>query len=147
MFCKAQAAIEFMLVFGIALLILIPTFYIFQDYSIRSKDQISTGQLSVIGNDLVNAAETVYFMGLPARLTLELSMPEGVTGMRIEKDWSRDINELVFTMRDNNELSFRSNVNINGTFERSDYSQGLKKILLETKNTSTTKFVHIHFVK
>ena len=140
---KAQAATEFLVIFAFAFVILLPLIYLFGRYSQSSGEQIIDSQLNVIGNDIVNAAESTFYMGLSARMTLLESMPQGLGGIEIRSDWDKGINELVILLANGEERAFFSDVNINGSFDGADYSQGLKTILLETRNTSDTKYVEV----
>ncbi|MFH1398938.1 MAG: hypothetical protein ABIG95_02410 [Candidatus Woesearchaeota archaeon] len=140
---RAQASIEYLTVFSLVFVILIPTVYVFQDYSARSSKSIVDDQVRIIGNDIVNAAETAYYMGQPSRLTLEETMPRGIALINITSDWSNNYNEIMFVMDDGRALSFFCSVNINASITQEDYSAGLKYVVVETRNTSTQGYVYI----
>jgi len=99
--------------------------------------------VNVIGNDIVNAAESVYYMGNPARLTLVETMPTGIKLIHIESNWTKDINELVFQFFSGENVSFFCNVNINESFNNASFTQGIKKIVLDSANDSVYKWVEI----
>ena len=138
---RVQASIEYLVVFSLGFLILIPMVYMFYSYSTKSSEQIMTSDIAVIGNDIVNAAESVYYMGRGSRLTLEETMPEGITNIYLISDWANDINELVFELGGNHSMAFFCNVNINGSFNFSAYSPGSKRIRVEAKNDSIYDYV------
>ena len=140
---RVQASIEYLIVFSLAFIVLLPMIYMFHSYSTKSSEQIVTSNIAVIGNDVVNAAESVYYMGRGSRLTLDETMPEGITNIYLISDRVNGINELVFELRNNNTMAFFCNVNINGSFDTFDFSQGLKHIKVEAKNTSNYDYVLI----
>lgn len=140
---KSQASIEYIAVFSIAFVVLLPMVYMFQSYSAKSSEQIAQSDIAVIGNDIVNAAESVYYMGRGSRLTLEETMPQGIVNISLSRNWSGGVNELVFVLVDDNVMAFFCNVNINGSFDGSDFSPGLKSIVVEAKNNTYHDYVQI----
>ncbi|MDD5086341.1 MAG: hypothetical protein PHV16_01185 [Candidatus Nanoarchaeia archaeon] len=136
---RAQASMEYLLVAGIVLLVILPSIYIFYNYSHRSNVEIGQSQVDNIGKKIVDAAEEVYYLGGQSKITLDLTMPEGVKNMEI---WCNQ--KLVFLMEDGSELSFNSRVNITSDeylggpkvcygFKEASYSQGLKKVIVSAK--------------
>ena len=107
---KAQSSMEFVITFAIAFMILLPVIYIFHNYSTDSTQHRDYSMVNVIGNDIVNAAESVYYMGNPARLTLVETMPTGIKLIHIESNWTKDINELVFQFFSGENVSFFCNL-------------------------------------
>ncbi len=140
---RVQASIEYIIVFSLAFIVLLPMIYMFQGYSTKSSEQIVTSNIAVIGNDIVNAAESVYYMGSDSRLTLDETMPEGIKNITLTRDWDKGINEVVFELRNNNTIAFFCNVNIDGSFDTSDFSAGLKRVRVEAKNDSRYDYVSI----
>ena len=62
---KAQASMEYLLVAGLIILVILPSIYIFYSYSHRSNVEISQSQLNKVGRGIVDAAEEVYYLGEP----------------------------------------------------------------------------------
>jgi len=136
---KAQASMEYLLVAGLIMLVILPSIYIFYSYSHRSNEEIRQTQLNEIGRGIVDAAERVYYLGGPSKTTLDATMPDSIKRMEI---WCNQ--ELVFFLADGSEVSFKSIVNITTEipnydgrrcydFTEEDYSPGLKKIIIEAK--------------
>ncbi len=128
---------EYLLVAGLVMLVILPSIYIFYSYSHRSNEEIRQSQLNKIGRGIVDAAEKVYYLGGPSKTTFDATMPDGIINMEI---WCNQ--ELVFFLADGSEVSFKSMVNItteisnyNGRrcydFTEEDYSPGLKQIIVE----------------
>jgi hypothetical protein len=141
----AQASFEYLMIFAIALIILIPMLYVFQRYTFQSADTIQQNKLKLIGEDIVNTAETVYYMGYPARLTIQEEFPSGIVGMNLTADWSKGVNFISFYLQEGREQPYFCGVNINATIVPSDYSPGLKNIMLETRNSTQGNYVWIEF--
>ena len=136
---KAQASMEYLLVVGLVILVILPSIYIFYSYSHRSNQEIAQSQVNRFGTQIIDAAEEVYYLGGPSKTTLDLTMPEGVKRMEI---WGN--RELVFFMDDGSEIAFKSKVRIKTSepctgdkcyynFEKTFYSPGLKKIVVEAR--------------
>jgi hypothetical protein len=135
---RGQAAVEYLLVSSLLMLVILPTLYVFYAYSQVSKEEINQGQLNKVGNDLVDVAEQIYYLGYPSKIAIESTMPEGVVGIEI---WEN--NEVVFFLKDGSEVAFKSNVNLTtnqhcigncyGNFSRKMVSPGVKKIIIEAR--------------
>jgi len=136
---KAQFAIEHILVVAFGLLIIIPIVYFFYTYSIGQVEEVSHTQISKTGNDIINNAEAVYFMGKPSRITLDVNMPDMVHNITIMGN-----KEIVFFLNaiggDYTEMAFIANVPISGVYLNSTstrcdevcWSPGLKHITVES---------------
>lgn len=140
---RAQAAMEYLAIIAIALVLLIPLVYLFHMYTSEYSNTIVQSRIKSIGEDLVNTAETVYYMGYPARLTIQEEFPSGIKGMNITSDWALSTNIISFYLWDGQELAYFCGVNINATVSPEDYSAGLKNIVLETRNSSQGNYVWI----
>ncbi len=107
---KAQASMEYLIVVGVAFLVMIPTIYFFFSYSKDSGQEISTSQLDSIGREMVQTAETLLYSGSGSKTTMKLSIPQGVQHAFIV-----DQREIVFnasTAIGYSELVFFSRVNL-----------------------------------
>lgn len=129
---------EYLLVAGLIILIILPSIYVFYSYSHRSNEEIRQSQLNEVGRGIVDAAEKVYYLGGPSKTTLDATMPEGVIGMEI---WRNQ--ELVFFLNDGSEIAFKSRVNITSNmicmgrcyynFTKRFYSPGIKHIVVKAE--------------
>ncbi len=75
---KAQSALEYLMIIALVLGIIVPTTYLFFRYSSESNVQIVDIQVTQIGRNIIDTAESVYFSGESSRIVLELNMPENV---------------------------------------------------------------------
>ncbi|MBU0536713.1 MAG: hypothetical protein KKE20_07130, partial [Nanoarchaeota archaeon] len=80
---KSQASIEYLMIAGFAFIIVIPMMYILYDYTTSLSKDVAESRISKAGNDLVNAAEQIYYLGPPSRTTLRFEMPETVQDIEI----------------------------------------------------------------
>lgn len=81
---RGQASMEYLMMVGVAFMIIVPMMYIFYDYTTSTREEISLAKLDSIGQKIVNTAEEVYFLGSPSRMTIHYTMPENVKGMEIK---------------------------------------------------------------
>ena len=75
---KSQVSVEYMLVMGFAALLTIPLLLIYYTYSADSTDAVATSQALQIARKVVDASESVYYLGKPSQTTLKLNFPEGI---------------------------------------------------------------------
>tara|TARA_Y100000310_G_C20443452_1_gene697209 strand:- start:39 stop:482 length:444 start_codon:yes stop_codon:yes gene_type:complete len=128
---KTQSALEYLMIIALALGIIVPTTYLLFRYTSESNVQIIDSQISQIGRNIIDTAETVYFSGEDAKIVLELNMPENVDDIYI-----LDSRELVFKMTTEigeSEVVFFSSIPV---AEYTDLSEiagfGLKKLNIES---------------
>lgn len=148
---KAQAAMEYLLVIALVTALIIPASYVFYRYAQSSSERVNIGQIEKMGNDIIDTAETIYYLGAPSRQDLDEQMPEGVYNITIFNNWAVEpkLNELVFYTRFGGKLSekvFFSRVNINGSFSKLDWAPGAKVIRVEAIE-GTPPYVNINFVR
>ena len=90
---KGQSSLEYLLIVGITFAIIIPTTYLFYNYSKESSQEISDSQITKIGRDIVDTAELIFYSGQGSKTTLQLNIPKNV-----EKALIIDGKELVFNV-------------------------------------------------
>lgn len=147
---RGQSSVEFLLVIGVGMVILLPATLLFFNYSQRSSDDLKFGQLIRMGNDIVNNAEQVYYYSDPSKIQIEDVMPPDVENITIQNDWPNRINLITFWVRSKGNdvpVTFFTKISINGTFEARDYSAGRKRISLEVmKSSNGDPYVDINFI-
>jgi hypothetical protein len=113
---KGQGAFEYILVVGIAMLLIVPGAILFYNYSSKSGDEMIRTQIDSVGKDIVDTAEKVYYTGANSWETLELDVPENVRRIYINNN--PDNYELVIEYDSHigvSEAVFFSDVNITAT--------------------------------
>ena len=75
---KGQAAIEYMMIISISLIILIPLLFLINSYISQGKDELKIRALEDSVDSLAEISDMVYFQGYPAKMTTKFYMPENV---------------------------------------------------------------------
>jgi len=73
-----QVSMEYMIVVGFSLLMIIPIIAIYGVERESIANQVNTKQAHNIARQIVDSAETVYYLGEPAKTTLKVYMPNNV---------------------------------------------------------------------
>jgi uncharacterized protein (UPF0333 family) len=80
---KSQASFEFLLIFGIALIIILVLGGIFFSYSLGAQQSLNQQQIDRIGKDLMNTVQQIYFLGSGNKVTLNTRFPEEIENISI----------------------------------------------------------------
>lgn len=84
---------EFLIVIGIAFLVIVPATYFFLNFSRESAEEITFYQFEAIGRDIVSTAESLFYSGESSKTVISLRMPKGIESAAII-----DKRELVFNV-------------------------------------------------
>ena len=76
---SGQGAFEYILIVAIAMVLIVPGVILFYNYSLKSNDQVLRSQIEMIGNDLMDAAEKVYYIGEYSWQSVRINIPEKVS--------------------------------------------------------------------
>lgn len=137
--CLSQSSLEYLLIVALTFAIILPTTYLFYNYSKESSQEITDAQITKIGRSVVDAAESIYYSGQGSKSVLELNIPDNVVSALII-----DGRELVFNLSTESgvsEIVFFSAINLTTISSNCIEnvctlpelgSSGLKKIKLET---------------
>ena len=122
---KSQVSIEYMLIMGFATLMTIPLLLIYYTYFYNSTDTVATSQALQIARKIVDASESVYYLGKPSQTTLKLNFPDRIDSANFTNK------EVVFKIRTQlgtTDIVQVSSVNITGTLPT---SQGVHIITIK----------------
>lgn len=145
-FKRSQSSLEYLLVVALTFAIIVPTTYLFYNYSRESTQEIADAQVTKIGKSIVDAAETIFYSGEGSKTTLELNIPDNVDSVIVI-----DGRELVFNITASfgtSEIVFFSAVNISTIGSNCNAnicsmpelaSSGLKKMRIEVISKDTVK--------
>ncbi len=75
---RAQAAMEYMLMVGLAILIVVPLWFYVNDQVGKTQEEMQLTYARVAVNKIRDAADAVYIQGPPARTYLELNFPDNI---------------------------------------------------------------------
>jgi hypothetical protein len=134
---KAQSALEYLMIVGITLMIILPTTYLFYSYSRQLTEETVYPQVNDIGLGIIKNAESVYYSGEHSKIVMEVSMPDKIDDFYIL--YNRELVFDIGTDLGSNEMVFFSQINITSDSciaekcSLSDVaSSGLKKIKIES---------------
>lgn len=80
---KSQVALEYLLMMGIAFLILVPLFNYINSYTVQTRSDLKRNALEDSLEQLVESSEMVYSQGEPAKITVNMYIPDGVVDQTI----------------------------------------------------------------
>jgi len=125
---KSQVSIEYMLVMGFAALMTLPLLLIYYKYSSESGDTVATSQALQIARKIVDASESVYYLGKPSQTTLKLNFPDNIKAATME---NYEILFNISTIHGIAEMVQVSAVNISGSLPT---SQGIHIITIKAED-------------
>lgn len=99
-----------MIVIAMTFAIIVPTSYLFYNYSRESNQEIEDAQITKLGRGIVDAAESIFYSGQGSKTVLELHIPGNIGSALII-----DGKELVFNVTTRfgiSEIVFFSSVNL-----------------------------------
>lgn len=125
---RSQVSVEYMLIIGFATLITIPLLLIYYTYSSDTRESVATSQALQIARSIVDASESVYYLGKPSQTTLKFNFPDSIYSTNLSNK------ELVFKIKTKNgiaDIVQVSSVNLSGTLPN---SQGIHIITVKAED-------------
>ena len=110
---NAQVSVEYMMLIGFTTIITIPLIIIYQSFIQESNENISSTQINQVARNIVDSAESVYYLGEPSQTTLKVNMPANVALANLSSS-----QEIVFKIRTSlgmSDIVQKSAVNISGS--------------------------------
>jgi hypothetical protein len=101
---RAQVSVEYLIIIGISLAILVPGGYFFYNYSRTSNEGTIRTQIMQIGTTMITTAESIYGLADGSMITIDLRYPKNIREVYflegkevvIKYELSSGINEAVF---------------------------------------------------
>jgi len=124
---KGQISVEYLMVIGFVAVITIPLVIIYYTYTADSSDEIITSQINQIARKIVDAAESVYFLGSPSQTTLKVYIPSQIAGASLG---NKEVLFNISTRSGISEIVQVSSVDITGSLPT---SQGAYTITLKAR--------------
>lgn len=125
MFLKSQVSVEYMLVMGFAALMTVPLLMIYYTYSADTADSVAISQSMQIARKVVDASESVYYLGKPSQTTLKFNFPDRIQSTSLS---NREVVIKVKTQAGVTDIVQVSAVNITGTLPT---SQGIHVLTIK----------------
>lgn len=126
---EAQVSVEYMFVIGFATLITIPLILIYFSFTEGSNQEITSSQINQVAKKVVDAAESVYYLGEPSQTTLNVNIPNNIVLANLSAGY-----EVVFrikTKSGESDVVQGSSVNITGSLP---VNKGTYRIIVEAKS-------------
>ncbi|MEK6835240.1 MAG: hypothetical protein AABX61_03190 [Nanoarchaeota archaeon] len=93
---KSQVATEYLVIVGLALIILIPLTILYSRYSGESSYAVTTSKVDSISKEIISNANQVNVYGKDTQVKLSLDFPQGIESISFSG------NEIMFTIKNNN---------------------------------------------
>lgn len=105
---KAQMAMEYLMVIGFSLLLIIPIITLVYQHYDENRTSIHQEHLQELARELKYQAEKIHYQGAPSRTTVEASLPPGVKEVII-------VNKTIEFRMENNDVSIYADTRVNVT--------------------------------
>jgi hypothetical protein len=111
---KAQISVEYLIIIGLSLAILVPGGYFFYGYSRSSNEGTIRTQVSQIGTTMITTAESIYGLAEGSMVTIDMRYPKN-----IREVYFLDGKELIIRYELSsgmNDAVFFSKINLTGNY-------------------------------
>ena len=75
---NSQVSVEYLMIMGFVTLITIPLIIIYHTFTQESSENINSVQLQQVAKKVVDAAESIYYIGEPSQTTIRVNIPNNV---------------------------------------------------------------------
>jgi hypothetical protein len=126
---KAQIGMEYMTLVVFIMAIILPLLMLHHSQYEGTNEQIRGNQADQIARKVIDAAESVYYLGEPSKTTVKVYVPQMIENITISNQ------EIVFSMRTRlgiDQVVRYSPIQINGSITP---SHGIKYITIESKGS------------
>ncbi len=127
----SQISLEYIVILGFVMMVLIVILGIALFYSASIKDRIKIIQVNNFGDKIISTAESVYYYGEPSKATISVYLPDGVKNITVLEN-SLFISTEVYSGEE--KRSFLSNVPLEGAISS---APGIKKIVVKAEGNKT----------
>ncbi len=80
---KSQVSMEYMMIVGFSLLLIIPALLLFNEEKRDIKDSVTISQSDEIIRKLIDTSEKVHYLGEPSKITIKVFMPSNIKSISI----------------------------------------------------------------
>jgi hypothetical protein len=129
---KSQIGIEYMVIIGFVLIVIMSLLGVAFFYSGSIRDRIKIIQINNFANKIITSSESVYYYGEPSKTTISVYLPESIENIQIV-DNSIYITTKVSTGTE--KTQFISHVPIEGVITN---VPGIRKITITATTNKTT---------
>ena len=75
---------EYLLVIGFALLMITPLIIVFYTQSSNYNADVTNNQINKVADEIIKAADTVFYLGKPSQITLTLYLPQDIENIEVQ---------------------------------------------------------------
>lgn len=129
---EAQAAVEFLMIASISLLLIVPALVLFFDFTRETTYKTLNERVGTIGKTMVETAQSTYYYGNEASEVVDFDFPPKIISLTIVNE-----HELVLTLEaeeGNSEIVFYSQPPLSGSFTEEDITEGIKRFKFYNNN-------------
>lgn len=124
---RGQISLEYMAVVSITTAIAIALLALSNYYSKETEITLNTNQIDIVGKEIVDTAESIYYYGEPSKTTLKVYIPDGINSIAVGPD---ELSFKVRTKAGEAEMFYPSLVTLQGNIST---SYGFHYISIEAK--------------
>ena len=121
----AQISMEYLLVMGFAILITIPIIISFFANATNTSEQVAGSQARQTARKIIDASESVYYLGKPSSTTIRVYIPERTDSIMIS---GREMTLRMRTISGYSDIVVPSSVNLTGSIQP---GSGIKYVKVE----------------
>lgn len=126
---RAQVSVEYLLIIGFIAVVTVPLIILYYNYTADSSDEIVASQINQIANKIVDAAESVYYLGEPSQTTIKAHIPGQIVGAGLD---NKEVIFNVSTRTGISEIVKVSSVDLSGSLP---IEKGIYSITLKARTT------------
>lgn len=105
---RGQVSVEFVITVGFAFLMIIPLTILLYEHTTSTYENVNNNQAGLIARKITDSADSVYYLGHPSAMTLEVYMPEDIRSINITG------REIVFKLDSSTEIVRTAAINLTG---------------------------------
>jgi hypothetical protein len=79
----SQASVEYLIILGIALFLLVPIITLFYNTTMTTQISASSKEITLAGTEILATADKVYYQGMLSRVKLTLDFPNNLLDLNI----------------------------------------------------------------
>lgn len=127
---KAQSSTEYLIIAGFVAVITVPLILVYMAYSDTINDSIIANQIDKVARKIVDAAESVYYLGEPSQTTIKVYIPERIVDVQVG---NREVFYRIRTSKGISDIVQISPVNMTGSLPT---SQGVHFIIVKAQQNA-----------
>lgn len=137
---RGQISTEYLLVVGLAFLLMLPAGYVFYSYSQEQLDTLENAEITSAGQTIVSEAESMYTVGAGSWTTVRIQFPESVSNVRAN---SSEVTVTYETEAGKSEAVFFSRVDLTTPYPGGNVSPGFEPGFTELRIQSNGSAVEV----